>query len=182
MTTSSFKAEWSPTVIISTVVLFAVLLTASFFLLKTFSMPGLGTRLMGGAVLALLLATLVFSWLLSPLGYSIDEENLTIIRRFKPIAIRLAEIKEAQVSAPALMSGSIRLLGNDGLWGRYGRYHSPAFGAYYLYVRSGKAPVLVQGADKYVLGPERPEEFVQTLNRAVAAARSGSCGKAAHRP
>jgi hypothetical protein len=171
MTTSLFKAEWSTPVIISTVVLLAVVLTAAFFLLRTFSLPGTGMKLLGGGVLAALLGTLVFSYLLSPLGYAIDGENLTIVRRLRPISIRLADIQEVRVSSPALMAGSIRLLGNDGLWGRYGRYHSPDFGAYHLYVRSGRAPVLVQGPEKYVLGPERPEEFVQSLNRAVAAAR-----------
>lgn len=173
MTQSYFKAEWSTALIASTAVLFIVILTASFFLLKTLKMPGLGTRVGGGAVLVALLGTLVLSYLLSPRGYSIDEENLTIVRRLRPVLIPLRDITEAGVTAPALMSGSIRLLGNDGLWGRYGSYQSPALGTYYMYVRSGKTPVLVQGRQKYVLGPERPEEFVQSLNLAVTAAKAG---------
>lgn len=172
MTHSYFKAEWSTPLIISTAVLFIVLLTASFFMIKTFKMPGMGTRIVGVVVLATLLGTLILSYLLSPLGYSIDEENLTVVRRLRPIMIPLRDITEAGVTAPALMHGSIRLLGNDGLWGRYGKYQSPALGTYYMYVRSGKTPVLVQGPQKYVLGPERPEEFVQSLNQAISAAKA----------
>jgi hypothetical protein len=127
----------------------------------------------GALVEAALLATMVLAYLLFPRGYAIDAENLTIVRRFKPITIPLAEITAAEGPTPGLTYASIRLLGNDGLWGRYGKFRSPGLGAYYMCVRSGKNPVLVQGREKYVIGPERPQEFVRALNQAVAAAKAG---------
>lgn len=157
----------------STAALFLVLLTAALFVLRTFSDTDAGTKAVGVLVEAALLATLVLSYLLSPRGYSIDGENLTIVRRLKPITIPLAEITAAEGPTPGVTYASIRLLGNDGLWGRYGKFRSASLGAYYMYVRSGKNPVLVQGAKKYVIGPERPQEFVRALNQAVAAAKAG---------
>jgi len=172
MTQTWFKAEWSTLLIVSTVVLSIVLLTASFFVLKTFGVPAVGTRIMGVLVEVTLLATMILSYLLSPQGYSLDGDNLTIVRKLRPIIIPLAEITGVEGPTPGLTSGSIRLLGNDGLWGRYGKYRSTMLGAYYLYVRSGKNPVLIEGPKKYVIGPERPQEFVQSLNQAVAAAKA----------
>jgi len=127
---------------------------------------------MGVLVLITLFVTMILSYLLSPQGYSIGEESLTIVRQLKPITIPLVDITEVEGPTPGLTYGSIRLLGNDGLWGRYGKYQSARLGPYYLYVRSGKNPVLVQGPQKYVVGPERPQEFVKTLNQAIAAAKA----------
>jgi hypothetical protein len=177
MTQSFFKAEWSNTLMASTAALFIILLTAAFFVLRTFSDPDSGTKVVGALVEAALLATMVLAYLLSPQGYAIGAESLTIVRRLKPITIPLAEITVAEGPTPGLTYASIRLLGNDGLWGRYGKFRSASLGAYYLYVRSGRTPVLVQGRKKYVIGPERPREFVQALNLAAAAAKSGRGGK-----
>jgi hypothetical protein len=114
---------------------------------------------------------MAFSYLLSPSGYTIDEKNLTIVRMMKPVVIPLSEITKAEAAVPALLYGSIRLLGNDGLWGRYGKYSNAALGKYYLYVRSGKDQLLIEAANKYIIAPERPQEFLQNLERAMAAAK-----------
>jgi len=174
MKRSWFKAEWSNTLIASTAVISLVLLVAAALLPgRAFNDPALGAMAMGVLAETTLLLTLLFSYLLSPSGYIIGEDKLTIVRRIRSINIPFTEITGIEGPEPSLTRRSIRLLGSDGLWGRYGRYRNAKLGTYYMYVRSGKAPVLVQGTRKYVVGPERPQEFVQSLNQAVAAAKAG---------
>lgn len=172
MTSNWFKAEWSTPVIISTAVLFTVLL--GVFLLLFTKIAGnhdTETLVMAIATQVVLLVTLVFSYLLSPSGYVIDDKNLTIVRMIKPVVIPLSGITKAEAAVPGLLHGSIRLLGNDGLWGRYGKYSNAALGKYYLYVRSGKGQLLIEAANKYIIAPERPQEFLQSLESARAVAK-----------
>lgn len=171
--TTYFKAEWSNGMKLSTIVLFVVLVGVFFLLFtKVFGAQDSGTKIMAGTVQAVLLATLAFSYLLSPVGYSLDEKSLTIVRPMKPIVIPLTEITKAETVVPALLHGSIRLLGNHGLWGCYGKYSNAALGRYYLYVRSGNDQLLIEAANKYVIAPERPQQFLQSLQRAMAAAKN----------
>lgn len=173
MTSNWFKAEWSTPLIISTVVLSLVLLGVFLLLFtKIAGNPDTETLVMAIATQAVMLVTLVFSYLLSPSGYVIDDKNLTIVRMMKPVVIPLSGITKAEAAVPGLLHGSIRLLGNDGLWGRYGKYSNAALGRYYLYVRSGKDQLLIEDANKYIIAPERPQEFLHSLRRAMAAAKS----------
>lgn len=172
MTSNCFKAEWSAPVITSTAVLFTVLLGVFFLLFtKIAGNPDTETRIMAMATQTVLLVTMVFSYLLSPSGYTIDEKNLTIVRMMRPVVIPLSGITKAEAAVPGLLYGSVRLVGNDGLWGRYGKYSNAALGRYYLYVRSGKGQLLIEAANKYIIAPERPQEFLQSLERAIAAAK-----------
>lgn len=166
-----FKAEWSTAMKVSTAVLTAVLLAAA---VSVFSAAANAPTPLRAALLltatALLLVTL-FSYLLSPLGYSLDGENLTIDRKMKPIVIPLKDISRMEPAAAETLSGSLRLLGNDGLWGCYGKFSNAGLGEYNLYIRSRKTLVLIECASKYVIAPERPQEFLQNLQLAITAAK-----------
>ncbi|MDP2865788.1 MAG: PH domain-containing protein [Elusimicrobiota bacterium] len=100
------------------------------------------------------------------------DKNLTIVRMMKPVVVPLSEITKAEAAVPGLLHGSVRLLGNDGLWGRYGKYSNAALGRYYLYVRSGKDQLLIEAANKYIIAPERPQECLESLQRAITAVKN----------
>ena len=131
-----FKAEWSTAMKVSTAGLTAVLLAAA---VSVYSAAANAPAPLQAALLltgtALLLAIL-FSYLLSPLGYSLDDKNLTIHRNIRAITIPLSDISRMDSVTAESLSASIRRLGNDGLWGRYGRYSNSRLGEYHLYRRS----------------------------------------------
>jgi hypothetical protein len=170
-----YKAEWSGWMMLSTVLLTALLLGAAGFTAGAIGGEDAGTRLAMGLTAAVLLATLLLSYLLSPQGYAIDGATLEVVRRLKPVAIPLTGITSAEIGADDLLAGSIKIIGNDGLWGRYGKYRNARLGAYKLYVRRGAPLVLVECGEKYVIAPERPEEFLRELTAAVSHA-GGNAG------
>ena len=171
MTSLWYKAEWSTGLITSTTVVMILLLSGILLTLKMCMVHNPVIRFLGISIEASMVGMVIISYLLSPLGYTVDNANLTVVRRLKPVVIPLAGISKMEPSTGKLLDDSIRLMGNHGLWGCYGKYHNSKLGTYYLYARNLKNLVLLEGEKKYVIAPERPQEFLQALNQAVAAAR-----------
>ncbi len=171
MTSLWYKAEWSTGMITSTAVVMVVLLSGILLTSKMCWAHNTVIRVLGISLEASMVGMALFSYLLSPRGYTIDNANLTIVRWLKPVVIPLAGISKTEPSTDKLLDDSIRLLGNHGLWGCYGKYRNNKLGTYYLYARNLKNLILLEGEKKYVVAPERPQEFLQDLNRAVAEAR-----------
>lgn len=171
MTSLWYKAEWSTGLIASTTVVMVILLSGILLTFKMCMAHNPVIRVLGISLEVSMVGMVIFSYLLSPLGYTIDNANLTVVRRLKPVVIPLAGISKAEPSTDKLLEDSIRLLGNHGLWGCYGKYRNSKLGTYYLYARNLKNLVLLEGEKKYIIAPERLQEFLQDLNHAVAAAR-----------
>jgi len=171
-----YKAEWSTGMITSTMVLMVTLLSGILLTSKMCWAHNPVIRVLGIFLEVSMVGMALFSYLLSPLGYTIDNTNLTVARRLKPVVIPLAGISKTEHTTDKLLEDSIRLLGKHGLWGCYGKYRNSKLGTYYLYARNLKNLILLEGEKKYVIAPERPQEFLQDLTQAIAAVRGG--GKA----
>jgi hypothetical protein len=164
-----FKAEWSNYLIASTAIVTAALLASSYWTVRMVKAPGAEMKIMGFSLIAIMIGAIMFSYLLAPKGYLIDTDKLIIIRPLRSITIPLAGVSGAEAAAPELFSDSIRVLGSGGLWGYYGKYQSTPLGRYYMYARRTSELVLVKGRENYVVAPERPQEFIQILNRVILA-------------
>lgn len=169
MTGIYFKAPWGNSVIISTIIISAVVLACAYAPLRMARLPGIGIKILGFSVLAMMLGIIVLSYLLSPKGYLIGPDHLTIVRPMKSIMISLDRISGVEEAAPEILSDSTRLLGCDGLWGQYGEYQNSKLGSYRLYVRKTNGQVIIRGKDTYVIAPERPAEFISNLSQALRA-------------
>lgn len=176
MTSLWYKAEWSTGLITSTTVIMIVLLSGMILALKTCMAHNPVVRMLGILIEASMIGMVIFSYLLSPRGYTIDKANLTVVRWLNPVVIPLASISKMESATDRLLDDSIRLLGNHGLWGCYGKYRSSKLGIYYLYARNLKNLILLDSEKKYVIAPEKPQEFLQALDKAVAGAHNSGKG------
>jgi hypothetical protein len=76
--------------------------------------------------------TVAAAWLLAPRGFALEGTSLLIERVARQIRIPLAEVR-AVAALPQGLGGAVRLGGNGGLFGYYGRYWSHALGSFRLY-------------------------------------------------
>jgi len=164
-----YKAPWGNSVIISTIIISAVVLACAYAPLRMVRLPVMGVKILGFLLLAIMLGIIIFSYLLSPKGYLVGPDNLTIVRPMRSIVIPLDKLSGVEEAAPEALSGATRLLGCDGLWGQYGEYQNSKLGLYRLYVRKTTDQVIIRGQDTYIIAPERPAEFIQNLSRAIQA-------------
>ncbi len=126
---------------------------------------------LGGAALTVVI--FLSGFLLAPRGYTIADGRLTIDRYLRPIEIPLASISAVEPLPAQSVSGALRTLGSGGFFGYYGRFRNRALGSFRMYATRGDGYVLVRAAKPYVLTPDSPQRFIETLNRDRAAAGSG---------
>ena len=111
------------------------------------------------------LVALTGSAFMAPRGYSIADGRLTILRLVRPVQIPLASIRTVEPLSAERLAGSLRTFGSGGLFGYYGRFRNAGLGNYRMYATRGDGFVLVRAALPYVLTPDSPDRFIETLNR-----------------
>ena len=62
---------------------------------------------------------------------------------------------------------SMRLFAMGGLFGFYGLYAVKGLGRMWVYVTRRKKVVIIENRNKYVISPERNEEFLEILRKVV---------------
>ncbi|HET9552018.1 MAG TPA: PH domain-containing protein [Anaeromyxobacteraceae bacterium] len=181
-----FDAPWDAGLKISTWLLVAIMggataLLGGLGLAISHGDPSLGWPLfIAPAVLpVILLAT----WSLAPRGYAIERGELVVERPLFPIRIPLRDIR-AVGRLPSPPRLGLRVAGTSGLFGHYGRFWSPALGAYRLYATRRDGLVSVEtAAARFVLTPEPIDPFVRALLARSPHARPGAAtGAAGARP
>lgn len=95
--------------------------------------------------------------------YTIEPTELLIRRLFWTTHLSLAGLKSATFQ-PEAMRGSLRLLGNGGMFSFTGWYRNRALGTYRAFVTDLKQTVVLRFEKKViVLSPENPERFVSEI-------------------
>ena len=171
-----FAAPWDQKLTLITVVTSTLLLAAatlSFWAALTLAPSGAGRAvvLLGGLVA---LIVFVLGILLAPRGYTIADGRLTIDRLVRPIELSLASIETVERLPAERLAGSWRTLGSGGFFGYYGRFRNEGLGSYRMYATRGDGYVLIRAAHPYVLTPDSPERFIETLKRGRGEAAVGS--------
>lgn len=154
-----FKASFDKTVWIITCVV------AALFLGLTFIPSFLGKEevvvaIYLGVVLALIyLITFGFC----TLSYKITEDELIVNRPFYNACFKRDKIKDVEVIDENQITGSIRTLGNGGIFGYTGYFANFKLGKMFWYLTRKDKLVLVRlyNNEKIVLSPNEPEKFVE---------------------
>jgi hypothetical protein len=126
-------------------------------------------------VACLLAAVLTGAWLLAPAGFELQGRELIVRRRILAVRIRLEDIRAVDRLADQDLVGSIRLGGNGGLFGWYGRYWNRRLGPFRLYAtrRTGMVRIDTE-RELFVLSPADPDAFVTALLQRAPRARRGA--------
>ena len=96
-------------------------------------------------------------------GYSVSANSFRIRRLLWYTDIDISMLKSVEYD-PKAMTGSIRALGNGGLYSFSGRYKSGKLGAFKAYVTDFKNCVIIKTAGQtVVVSPDNPELFVEVL-------------------
>lgn len=96
-------------------------------------------------------------------GYTISGNTLRIRRLLWNSDIDISRLSSVEYD-PKAMTGSIRTLGNGGLYSFSGKYRSGKLGSFKAYVTDFKNCVIIgRAGGTIVVSPENPELFVEVL-------------------
>lgn len=134
------------------------------------SVPG-GKGWLRWLVPAMCLLVVVGAALFTIRGYRLEGRTVRVRRLFWWTQISLEGLREAKVD-PEAMRKALRILGNGGLFSFSGWYWSKSMGRFKAYVTDPRWTVVLSFRDhRIVMSPDRPEVFVEILNR--SSPRSG---------
>lgn len=161
-----FKAPWSTTLKVLTLVSSAVLLGIAVFLLFLAQpLPpeeSLQTWTPMGTAM-FLLSIWVGSALFTIRGYVLTREALLVQRLFWRSVVPLQGLVRASAD-PKAMSRSLRLFGNGGLFSFSGLFTNPTLGRYRAYATNpAQAVVLELPSRPVVVTPDETSEFLSAL-------------------
>lgn len=141
--------------------------------MATLLVGGLGVYLWGqaerlsGPLLALAVAgpwiVLVAAALFTVRGYELDAGELRVQRLLWATRVPLAGLRRAWAD-PKALKGSIRLLGNGGLYSFSGLFRSGKLGRYRAFVTDWRRAVVLRFDGRtVVVTPDRPDGFLERL-------------------
>ena len=158
--TTLFKAPWSTSLWLMTGGTCSLLIAIALIGLFTgprhtwFWLPT-----MVGLPLVILVATAFFGIR----GYEIAGHTLTVQRLGWKSQVELRNLMSAEV-VPTAMDGSLRLLGNGGLFAFSGKFRNQTLGSYMAYATNPRNSVVLKFPQKtVVLTPDDPRSFVEAV-------------------
>jgi Na+-driven multidrug efflux pump len=162
-----FKASLDVQSKIITSVLAPVFLLVPWFILSTILQGTKDTKYQSvfiflGVTLAVLF---VFTFLLSPTRYIIENKKLTIKTRIKDFTYNLEHLKKSGAITKSEMGFLIRVFGNGGIFGYTGFFTSKVFGRMQFWVTNSSKLILLELANnkKVVLSPDDTEGFLKSI-------------------
>ena len=125
-------------------------------------------------VFALLAVTMLGTYLVRPLKYEITD-NAVNVHRSRPFGVAiipLAGIKEVRMLKQGEWSllWTLKLCASNGCFGWLGWFWSRNLGIFWMSCTSSRGMALLKNGRKYIITPERPEEFVNEVRRRIGAA------------
>ena len=112
---------------------------------------------------AIPLLIMFISFLFTVRGYTISGNTLRIRRLLWDSDIDISMLSSVDYD-PKAMTGSIRTLGNGGLYSFSGKFKSGKLGSFKVYVTDFKNCVIIKRTGgTFVVSPENPELFVEVL-------------------
>ena len=120
------------------------------------------------AAAALLLVLTWMSWQVAPKRYDLTDDALVIIRAwpFRDISIAVQDIREVKrvEFSPWTTMGTLYV---GGLFSYSGRCWNKQLGGFYSGITDFKRTVLIVANEKFVISPERPDEFVGDIDAII---------------
>ena len=157
-----FRAPWGRSVKVMTIAVIGLAIALNFLPLPT-AHAGLPAAAIPLVLAGVISAGLVFS----VNGYSVRDGRLLVHRLGWATRFALTQLSAFEATPHATM-GSIRLLGNGGLFCFIGLYRNSVIGRYRAYLTDpANAVVLAFGDRKIVVSPDDPPAFVEALTSAT---------------
>ncbi len=119
------------------------------------------------SVFALIAVAIALTYLLAPIGYELLPDTLIIDKRLGQTKIGLRSIRSVASLDAGQLKGSIRVFGVDGFFGSYGTFHNSALGKFRMYSTRSSGLVLIEAEELFVLSPDDPEGFMDSVRKAV---------------
>jgi hypothetical protein len=138
-----------------------ILLAVALYGIFTFKGERIRAGVMAGVPALLVMAALPFV----VRGYRLDGRRLLVRRLLWETVIDLSGLRRARHD-PEAMSGSIRTLGNGGLFSFTGRFRNRNLGSYRAWVTDPRLAVVIELEDRtLVVSPDRPRKMADALSR-----------------
>ena len=103
---------------------------------------------------------------LRPVSYIVNYNEVIIHRPISDVKIKRNLIKSAEIIDKDEIKGSIRTLGNGGLFGYYGKFTNYKLGKMTWYATRRDKIILIETNDnrKIILTPDDPQRMIAELN------------------
>jgi len=154
-----FRSDWDWKVKILTIAIILIFFFLIWLSYLVFS------RTLRMALIIFLLGLIIFSFLISPSGYLIDNKNLYIITRIRKFKIPLLYIKSAKKLDKDELYGSIRILGIGGLFGYTGLFHSKHLGFFFSFATNYDNLIFIESNKKFLISPNNVESFLTSIKK-----------------
>lgn len=116
------------------------------------------------------LGIVYLAWIYAPYAVGVRSDELHIMRRIGPIAIKLDDIAKVK-SFDKLNEEAgwvLRTWGSGGAWGIYGHFWSKKWGHFKMHITNDSNYVLIElkTGKKIVVSPDQRTSFIQNLTKA----------------
>jgi Bacterial PH domain len=129
------------------------------------------THSFGLGIALALPALILFSLLSTVIGYVVSPSDLAIQRLFWATHISLSGLQRVSLD-PSICKGSIRIIGNAGLYGFTGLYQNERLGRFRLFATDlAHSVVLVLPGRTVVVTPAAPIVFVEHIHHIIPGTR-----------
>lgn len=161
-------------VTLATIVLLLGMAVGFSGLLVSGGRPG-WQRLIFAGVAVLCIGVLVGSWAWHPRAYALTDDAVLVLRPVSNLVVPFGTIRGARLD-PTPFAGAIRVAGNGGLFGFWGRFRSRRMGGAFTAwaTRRDRGVVLDTAVRPIVLTPDDPDRLVAGLAPRIT---SGSRGE-----
>ena len=121
-----------------------------FFALKGMMLPAI-----------ILFTTDLICYLLHPIAYELNKDELIIKRPFKQVVIKRNDIADIQFLTDEQLKWTIRSFGVGGLFGYFGYFYNRQLGSMLWYTSQRKNRILIRlkNEEKIVISPDDPALF-----------------------
>lgn len=155
-----FYFYWSQSLKISTL-LFILLITVVYLWVAHITPDYF---VVGRLLYLLLPLTVIGSYLFAPKSAALSNDAIIINRPVMPVRIKMASVKNIEMLNNADLNGALKLFGVTHMFGFMGFFKSKKLGRFIMYATKQEGYVLIEGAKKYIITPENPEDFVREAN------------------
>jgi hypothetical protein len=131
-------------------------------------------RALLASVAAVCAGIVAVGWAYRPLGYAVADRAVVVLRPLTNVELPLADLREVR-QEPTPFAGAIRVAGNGGLFGFWGRFRSPHLnGPFTAYAtRRDRGVVLDVAGRTVVLTPDEPAALVAAVRARLERAGKG---------
>jgi len=136
----------------------------TFFVI--FIINGVGS--ITGAIFFIWWGIIFFSYLFSPMGYTINHKSISILTRIKRFKILLSDIKEIKKLEKEALSQSVRVFGIGGLFGYTGLFYSKNLKFYLSFCTSHDRLIMIKARRVYLISPEDRDLFYKIIEKGLS--------------